>query len=388
MKILFACNSYYPAIGGAEKACKNLVRILSKEGKVTVLTKPHPKRKDKTNIVELQAKTSYSYMPKLKEFLEKNDFDLYISYGHGKYFTDYIGYWAKKHNKPSIVFPCGYFHTKNNWLFKKIYSFLITRWSLNNFFARVVATEWEKAFWNTHFNVKLDNTFVIPYNLEPNFTKFKKTQILKKYKLKKKQYILYIGRREPNKLIDLLVEAYKKTNRTIPLVIAGKGNPNLNLLKTENILYIGEISENDKKTLIKNAKLTVFPSSYESFGLVLLESIALGTPTIGSNIPPFQELLKTNELLFENNVDSLAKKLSTNLNYHLPEIALLNEEIYIRKLIKIIMKKYPNKINESEFFETRAQSGAEILIWLGILGLIIILGIAILLNIIKMTLIQ
>lgn len=37
-KILFAVNSFTPAIGGAEKVCKRMVEILSKEGEVTVLT--------------------------------------------------------------------------------------------------------------------------------------------------------------------------------------------------------------------------------------------------------------------------------------------------------------------------------------------------------------
>lgn len=353
-KILFACNAYYPAIGGAEKVCKRMVKILSKDSEVTVLTQPVSDRKDKTGIVEMQGKTSYSYMPKLKEYLNTHDFDLYISFGYGKYFTDYIGHWAKKHKKPSVVFPCGFFHTNQKSPVKVIYSTLMTRYALNNFSARVTATNWEKSFWNKRFGVTQLNSFVIPYNLEPNFTKFNETDILKKKKLKKKGYLLYIGRTGPNKLIQLLIDAYNKTNKQLPLVIAGKGNPEFNFLPMQdvflktltdedvatmkanyNILSMGTVSEDDKKTLIKNAKLCIFPSSFESFGMVLLESLALKTPTIGSNIEPFKEILQRDELLFDNNVDALARKISRAYedDYEIPQINMPSEEAYLRGLV-------------------------------------------------------
>jgi len=353
-KILFAANSFAPMIGGAEKVCKRMVEILSKEGEVTVLTQPVSDRKDKTGIVEIQGKTSYSYMPKLKEYLNTHDFDLYISFGYGKYFTDYIGHWTKKHKKPSIVMPCGFFHTNQKSPSKVIYSTFMTKWALNNFSARVTATRWEKNFWNDRFGVTKSNSFVIPYNLEPDFTKFKETDILKKKKLKKKGYLLYIGRTGPNKLIQLLVNAYNKTNKQLPLVIAGKGNPEFNFLPMQdvflktltdedvaamkanyNILSMGTVSENDKKTLIKNAKLCIFPSSFESFGMVLLESLALKTPTIGSNIEPFKEILQRDNLLFENNMDALARKISRAYedDYEIPQINMPSEEAYLRGLV-------------------------------------------------------
>lgn len=327
-KILFLTNSFTPAIGGAEKVCANMIDILSEKYNVTIITQPHPERKDMSNVVEMAARTSYSYMPGLAEYINTHDFDLYISFGYGKYFTDYIGQWCKKHNKPSIVMPCGFFHTNSNALFKKIYSTLVTRKSLNNFTARITATQWEKDFWHDKFGVTLNNTFVVPYNLEDNFTKYHKTNILKKYGLKKKKYLLYVGRTGPNKLIQLLKDSYRLTNRSIPLVIAGKGNEEfnylygneiklcnmtnkdrINALIYHNILSMGTISEDDKKTLIAGAKCCVFPSSYESFGMVLLESIALKTPVIGSNIGPFKEILKNDKYLFDNDIHSLTRKL-------------------------------------------------------------------------------
>jgi len=418
-KILFACNAYYPMIGGAEKVCKRMVEILSKDSEVTVLTQPVSERKDKTGIVELKAKTSYSYMPELKNYLNTHDFDLYISFGYGKYFTDYIGWWAKKHKKPSIVMPCGFFHTNQNSPVKLLYSTLITKYSLNNFSVRVTATNWEKSFWSNKFGVTKSNSFVIPYNLEPNFANFKETDILKKKKLKTKGYILYIGRTGPNKLIQLLVNAYNKTTKQLPLVIAGKGNPEFNFLPAQdvflktltdediaamkanyNILSMGTVSEDDKKTLIKNAKLCVFPSSFESFGMVLLESLALKTPTIGSNIEPFKEILQRDNLLFENNVDALARKISRAYedDYDIPQINMPNEESYLRGLVyglkhkvipiydfdPILQFMILDKCSDYGLLkDNRSQADEGVIVWAAIIILIIVIGFAFFLDFFK-----
>lgn len=391
-KILFACNAYDPMIGGAEKVCKRMVEILSKDSEVTVLTQPCPERKDKIGIVEMKGKSSYSYMPELNKYLNTHDFDLYISFGYGKYFTDYIGWWTKKHNKPSIVMPCGFFHTNQKALSKVLYSTIATKFSLNNFSARVTATAWEKDFWNTRFGVTNSNSFVISYNLEPGFTNFKSTKILSEYKLKNKKYLLYIGRTGPNKLIDLLIEAYNKTDKKIPLVIAGKGTEIYRTMGYDKkIIVIGGVSEDEKKTLIKGAKLCIFPSSFESFGMVLLESLALKTPTIGSNIGPFKEILQRDELLFENNSDALARKISRAYedDYDIPQINMPSEEAYLRGLVYGLKHKVIPLYNNDPILQfmildkcsdygllkdNRAQADAGTIVWAAIIIFIIIIG--------------
>jgi len=371
-KILFCCNSHPNNIGGAEKVCKNAVDILSEKYDVTVLTQPYTGRK-MDNVVELQGKTVYSYMPELAKYIDTHDFDLYISFGYGKYFTDYIGQWTKTHNKKSIVMPCGFFHTSSNAIFKKIYSLLVTKKTLNNYSCRITATEWEKDFWVDTFGVDAHNTFVIPYNLEDNFTKYKSTNILKKYGLKKKNYLLYLGRAGPNKLVQLLKDSYNMTDKKIPLVIAGKGNEEFNYLprnelklmnitSTErikihtnmNILSMGSVSEDDKKTLISNAKLVIFPSSYESFGMCILESIALRTPVIGSNIEPFKEILHNQDYLFENNVNDLARKLSRSYDdeFILPKIQIENYKHSLLTLVDGIRNNFLPQRCYPSFFDT------------------------------------
>jgi len=343
MKILFACNSYPPTLGGAEAVCKNAVDILSEQYDVTVLTQPNSERKNMQNVVELQGKTVYSYMPGLKDFLDNNDFDLYISFGYGKHFTDAIGKWARKHRKKSIVMPCGFFHTASNAAFKKLYSTVMTKKSLNRYDVRIVATQWEKDFWHNKFGVADYNTLVVPYNLEKDFDKFERMKNISYLddRIKKKKYLLYIGRTGPNKLIELLIQAYCKSDQKIPLVIAGKGTEKYRDTDLKNIIFLGTVSEYGKKNLIENAKLCIFPSSYESFGMVILEALALNTPVIGSNIGPFKELLKDKELLFENNADTLCKKINQSFvkNYSAEKIKLPDYKKSLLSIVKELVQE-------------------------------------------------
>ena len=396
-KILFACNAYYPAIGGAEKVCKRMVEILSKEGEVTVLTQYNPDRKDKTRIVELASTTSYSYMPKLKEYLNTHDFDLYISFGYGKHFTDLIGSWTKRNKKPSIVMPCGFFHTNQHSPIKILYSTLMTKKALNNYTLRITATEWEKDFWHKKFGVTKHNTFVIPYNLEKDFGKFEKVKNISflDERLKKKKYLLYIGRTGPNKLIELLLQAYYKSSQAIPLVIAGKGTEKYRDIFAQtksdalkNIIFLGTVSEYGKKNLIENAKLCIFPSTYESFGMVLLESLALKTPTIGSNIGPFKEILKNDSLLFENNIDSLFKKISFAYenNYELAKINLPKQDIILRDIVSKLKNgiiPIKNISNSGIFKDERSQADEGVIVWVALLILVIVIGFAFFLDFFK-----
>jgi glycosyltransferase involved in cell wall biosynthesis len=346
-RILFACNAYPPSIGGAEKVCKNAVDILSEKYDVTVLTQPHSERKNMPNVIELQGKTVYSYMPGLKDFLDNNSFDLYISFGYGKYFSDTIMKWCAQHNKKSIYMPCGGFHTTSNKLFKQLYGRFIGGIAFRKATTIITATEWEKQHWlkkyNRVFTKKIPSSKiqVAPYNLENDFTKFKSTNILKNNKLDKKKYLLYIGRTGPNKLIELLMKSYFETEQKLPLIIAGKGTEKykeiIDFAKSGilcNIKILGTVSEDDKKTLIKNAKLCIFPSSYESFGMVLLEATALGTPVIGSDIGSFKELLEE-KYLFKNNIEDLTKKLNEIYTKN-PNVIKIKLPNYKKALLKII----------------------------------------------------
>ena len=108
-------------------------------------------------------------------------------------------------------------------------------------------------------------------------------------------YILSVATFEPRKRIESAILAHAqfcdRTRSTIPLVLVGaKGwvNDALHrLIDTEKargrLIMLGFVDDTDLPTLYAGAKLFVYPSIYEGFGLPPIEAKACGTPVIVSN---------------------------------------------------------------------------------------------------------
>lgn len=136
----------------------------------------------------------------------------------------------------------------------------------------------------------------------PNYSKEKVKEIIQKYKIGS-EYILYLGTLEPRKNIVRLIHAYsqlKKENVDTPkLVLAGrKGWMYKEVFETVKnldlegaVIFTGYINENDAPKLIKGAKMLVFPSLYEGFGMPPLEAMACGTPVLVSNAASLPEVV-------------------------------------------------------------------------------------------------
>lgn len=161
----------------------------------------------------------------------------------------------------------------------------------------------------------------------------KLNQVKEKYHLPD-QFILYLGTIEPRKNIEGIVEAfnqYKKNadNHDCNLVIAGnKGWKYQRAFKTaatssfsDQIKFIGYVSENDKPYLYNLAKLFIFPSFYEGFGLPVLEAQACGLPVIASINSSFPEVLENSAILV--NPDNLSE-ISRAVNDILTDFKLNN----------------------------------------------------------------
>ncbi len=130
------------------------------------------------------------------------------------------------------------------------------------------------------------------------------TPILHRYGLTYAGYTLCVSTIEPRKRIDALIEAYAQLPETlrknVPLVLVG-GNgwcsEHLHALIEKGkqagwLYYLGYVPETDLPALYAGAKLFVYPSIYEGFGLPVIEAMASGVPVITSNCSCLPEVAK------------------------------------------------------------------------------------------------
>lgn len=127
--------------------------------------------------------------------------------------------------------------------------------------------------------------------------------VLQRHGLTYGSYTLYTGTVEPRKNIDALLDAYtalpEATRRQWPLVIAGhQGWQSEKLherIKAAVVAgwahYLGYVSNDDLPYLYAGARLFVFPSHYEGFGLPVLEAMASGVPVVCSDSSSLPEVV-------------------------------------------------------------------------------------------------
>ncbi len=145
---------------------------------------------------------------------------------------------------------------------------------------------------------------VVPLGVEESFSTEAASEflseILTKYGLKGKDYILYVGNLEARKNLLRTVQAYEQSclRRCIPLLLAGAprwgSEEVLNYIHRNNlspqVRRLDYVSDEDLPALYRGALFFVYVSLYEGFGLPVLESLASGTPALVSNSSSLPEV--------------------------------------------------------------------------------------------------
>jgi len=133
--------------------------------------------------------------------------------------------------------------------------------------------------------------------------------------------ILFIGRLEKRKGVDYLIKAYKVVKDDYPntrLIIVGKGPMREDLdklvsdLDLNDVEFTGYIDEKDKPRYYATADICVFPAIYgESFGVVLIEAMASGKPTIAFRNEGYSFVLRNLQMLLVENksIEKLVSKM-------------------------------------------------------------------------------
>lgn len=144
-----------------------------------------------------------------------------------------------------------------------------------------------------------------------------------------RQNILFLGRLERRKGLIYLIKAYHKVQQEIPdsrLIIVGPGTrlrkPYERWVRNhglkDHVVFVGFVPEADKPRYFKTADVYCSPAtSRESFGIVLLEAMAVGTPVIATNIDGYSSVVTHGEdglLVPARDSKSLAETLITILH--------------------------------------------------------------------------
>ncbi|TMV46881.1 glycosyltransferase family 1 protein [Paenibacillus mesophilus] len=122
--------------------------------------------------------------------------------------------------------------------------------------------------------------------------------VREKYGIEERYILLYVGRFAPEKDIDILAEIMtglpEPLRTDVHWLLVGSG-PLLSDLRQKapaNATFTGYLGGEELAEAYASSDLFVFPSSTETFGNVVLESFASGTPVVGARSGGVQELVQ------------------------------------------------------------------------------------------------
>jgi phosphatidylinositol alpha-mannosyltransferase len=110
--------------------------------------------------------------------------------------------------------------------------------------------------------------------------------------------VLFIGRHEPRKGLEVLLDAWSGIDRDAQLQVVGVG-PQTEELKARtggDVTWFGTVTDVPRNELLRGATAFCAPSLRgESFGVVLLEAMAAGAPIVASQIDGYQNVARAGQ---------------------------------------------------------------------------------------------
>ena len=175
--------------------------------------------------------------------------------------------------------------------------------------AVVVSTDQEKDDLSRLYGVSPRAVRTIPAGVDLDlFRPIPRDEARRSLGIRESNVVLSVGRIEPLKGLDLLVQAMSMLNdlNDTRLVIVG-GRPErddeLNRLESiaaelgvaDKTTFAGAVKQTELPAYYSAADVFVMPSYYESFGLVALEAMACGTPVIAARVGGLKSFITSGE---------------------------------------------------------------------------------------------
>lgn len=170
----------------------------------------------------------------------------------------------------------------------------------------ITVSEFSKKEIIKYYNVD-DNKIEVIYNGWQHMERIIADEsILDRLNIKNQEYILGVSSINPNKNFKYILEL-AKLHPEYKFIVVGKKNDKIfsdtHLEKLTNLIWTGYITDEEIKALYSKARVFIFPSFYEGFGIPPLEALACGCgQVIVSNTSCLPEI-------FEKNVEYINPKI-------------------------------------------------------------------------------
>ena len=206
------------------------------------------------------------------------------------------------------------------------------------------------------FGLPFDKINVIPNGINlSNFTGIERDyDFRRQYAMDNEKIILYVGRLVYEKGVQHLIAAMPKilsNYNDAKLIIAGRGGmmdelraEASNLGLNDKIYFTGYLNSKQVQKMYKCADVAVFTSTYEPFGIVALEAMLAGVPTVVSDVGGLDEIVT-------HGVDGM-KSYAGNANSIADSVTAL---LYDHQLATNVSKKAKQKVKDQFNWEKIAQ---------------------------------
>jgi glycosyltransferase involved in cell wall biosynthesis len=339
-KLLAIAPTYYPHMGGAERAFHELYTRLPKIGwEVTLITPYLGGEREETpvkgfkvyrvgNKQKNRIAKFFSYQKaewnQIKKLSKAEKFDII----HCQYIVPngYVACKASKLYGVPLVFSLLHFGTgmdisspKQNpiilnpymkWLLKKATCITTIGLTQSNFLKWLC----KKLPKNTS-TIKLGSPKLnVP-------SKEKKDSLKKKWKLQNKKVIFSIGRLTYRKRFDELLKMAQYLDKNTQILIAGKGDELEKLkqfakdLKLKNVTFLGFVSDKEREELFQLADVFAYTSEFEGSGIVYTEAMSYGCPVVAYQNEAVSDIITTGKegIITPRNPKKLAEEINNVL---------------------------------------------------------------------------
>ena len=312
MKIAIFTDTFWPDVNGVAVTLKHYTEYLDKKGIDYIVFAPQSKQEDRFNSQVLRFKSMPFYLYPDARLALPNTFRMKSELL--KFKPDLIhivtpfnlGYFGLRYAKKLGIPVVGSYHTYFDKYLEYYNLQFLTNviWKYMIWFHRPMRKIFvpsedakEQLIKKGFLNVEVSPGGVDCNLFRPDYSK---DEVRNRYSIEEPYILSFVSRLAPEKDVDTLMEISHRLpdnmKNKVHWLIVGDGPAKETMMKKapKNMTFTGFLSGESLAKVYSAADLFVFPSATETFGNVVIEALASGTPVIGSKAGGVQILVSHN----------------------------------------------------------------------------------------------